>query len=307
MSVVVLGSANIDVLVTSDRLPSPGETVFGNSVQEHIGGKGLNQAVAASRTGSKIDFFYTVGNDHVGKKIIGFLEKESIRSHHLETEKETGRAFIHIDGNGENSITVISGANMAMESWPDRSLSEALSQAFFLMLQAEINPSLNLEVARLAKKEGVSVVLIPAPVEKVSDELLALSDVLILNEHECVILGGNPDLTLSAKTLSTGRTLILTLGAEGAELYKAGQLVGKFAAPKTLAIDTTGAGDCFAGSYISARASGLDEDSAVEFAVAAASLSVEKKGAAESMPDADEVISRMGEQNAKRDKSNTHR
>lgn len=298
MSVIVVGSANIDVLVSSDRLPSPGETVFGDSVQENFGGKGLNQAVAASRTGSIVDFFFTVGKDAAGRNIISFLEKESLNSHPLQSESETGRAMIQIDSYGENSITVIPGANMEMQPLPEESISGAIKQAFFIILQAEINPSVNLEVARLAKKHGVSVVLIPAPVEKVSEELLAVSDVLILNEHECAILGKGSELSLSAKTLSSGRTLILTLGAKGAELYKAGQLVSSFASPVVEAVDTTGAGDCFAGSYISSRALGYDEESAIEFAVTAASLSVQKKGAAESMPSLEEVMTRIGELNA---------
>lgn len=298
MSVIVVGSANIDVLVSSDRLPSPGETVFGDSVQENFGGKGLNQAVAASRTGSIVDFFFTVGKDAAGRNIINFLEKESLNSHPLQSEKETGRAMIQIDSYGENSITVIPGANMEMQPLLEESISGAIKQAFFIILQAEINPSVNLEVARLAKKHGVSVVLIPAPVEKVSEELLAVSDVLILNEHECAILGKGSELSLSAKTLSSGRTLILTLGAKGAELYKAGQLVSSFASPVVEAVDTTGAGDCFAGSYISSRALGYDEESAIEFAVTAASLSVQKKGAAESMPSLEEVMTRIGELNA---------
>lgn len=298
MSVIVVGSANIDVLVSSDRLPSPGETVFGDSVQENFGGKGLNQAVAASRTGSIVDFFFTVGKDAAGLSIISFLEKESLNSHPLQSEKETGRAMIQIDSYGENSITVIPGANMEMQPLLEESISGAIKQAFFIILQAEINPSVNLEVARLAKKHGVSVVLIPAPVEKVSEELLAVSDVLILNEHECAILGKGSELSLSAKTLSSGRTLILTLGAKGAELYKAGQLVSSFASPVVEAVDTTGAGDCFAGSYISSRALGYDEESAIEFAVTAASLSVQKKGAAESMPSLEEVMTRIGELNA---------
>jgi ribokinase len=298
MSVIVVGSANIDVLVSSDRLPSPGETVFGDSVQENFGGKGLNQAVAASRTGSIVDFFFTVGKDAAGRNIISFLEKESLNSHPLQSEKETGRAMIQIDSYGENSITVIPGANMEMQPLLEESISGAIKQAFFIILQAEINPSVNLEVARLAKKHGVSVVLIPAPVEKVSEELLAVSDVLILNEHECAILGKGSELSLSAKTLSSGRTLILTLGAKGAELYKAGQLVSSFASPVVEAVDTTGAGDCFAGSYISSRALGYDEESAIEFAVTAASLSVQKKGAAESMPSLEEVMTRIGELNA---------
>jgi ribokinase len=298
MSVIVVGSANIDVLVSSDRLPSPGETVFGDSVQENFGGKGLNQAVAASRTGSIVDFFFTVGKDAAGRNIISFLEKESLNSHPLQSEKETGRAMIQIDSYGENSITVIPGANMEMQPLPEESISGAIKQAFFIILQAEINPSVNLEVARLAKKHGVSVVLIPAPVEKVSEELLAVSDVLILNEHECASLGKGSELSLSAKTLSSGRTLILTLGAKGAELYKAGQLVSSFASPVVEAVDTTGAGDCFAGSYISSRALGYDEESAIEFAVTAASLSVQKKGAAESMPSLEEVMTRIGELNA---------
>lgn len=298
MSVIVVGSANIDVLVSSDRLPSPGETVFGDSVQENFGGKGLNQAVAASRTGSIVDFFFTVGKDAAGLSIISFLEKESLNSHPLQSEKETGRAMIQIDSYGENSITVIPGANMEMQPLLEESISGAIKQAFFIILQAEINPSVNLEVARLAKKHGVSVVLIPAPVEKVSEELLAVSDVLILNEHECAILGKGSELSLSAKTLSSGRTLILTLGAKGAELYKAGQLVSSFASPVVEAVDTTGAGDCFAGSYISSRALGYDEESAIKFAVTAASLSVQKKGAAESMPSLEEVMTTIGELNA---------
>jgi ribokinase len=216
MSVVVVGSANVDLTVRGSRLPRPGETVAATSYTETPGGKGLNQAVAASRAGADVSFFFAVGNDSGAQVLEGFLGGEELETKVAPTNQPTGRAFIETDDAGQNSIMVVGGANIALDEWPDASVEEAIAASYFLVLQQEISPTLNLRLAALANSLDTQVVLTPAPVENTSPSLLSFTDILVLNEHEASLLGGNEDPTLAARTLSAGKTLILTRGSAGA-------------------------------------------------------------------------------------------
>lgn len=289
MSIVVVGSANIDVQISGDRIPAPGETVFANSVTESVGGKGLNQAVAASRAGADVTLFCSIGSDDAGKRIAEFLSHEEISFQSTIGSKLTGRAYIQMDSEANNSISVYPGANVAIDSWPDGELALSLRNSYFLVMQMEVSAALNHSAAVLAKQFGATVVLTPAPVENVTAELLELTDVLILNQFESSLLGGNQDPFLAAQSLSAGRTLLLTLGDQGAQLYKAGQLIAHAKPAKLKALDTTGAGDCFSGSYVAAKTRGYSDEDALHYAVAASGLSVQTLGAAPSMPTVSEI------------------
>lgn len=286
MSVVVVGSANVDLTVRGGRLPQPGETVAASSYTEAPGGKGLNQAVAASRAGAEVTFFCAVGNDSGAQVLKHFLSGEALKTKMAHTAQPTGRAFIEIDDAGQNSIMVVGGANTALDEWPDSSVEEAIASSYFLVLQQEISPTLNLRLAALANSLDTQVVLTPAPVENTPPSLLSFTDILVLNEHEASLLGGHKDPTLAARTLSAKKTLILTRGSAGASLYRSGTHAGDFPSPKVSAKDTTGAGDCFVGNFVAHKVSGARDDEAITFACQAAAVSVTKPGAAPSMPTA---------------------
>lgn len=286
MSVVVVGSANVDLTVRGGRLPQPGETVAASSYTEAPGGKGLNQAVAASRAGAEVTFFCAVGNDSGAQVLKHFLSGEALKTRMAHTAQPTGRAFIEIDDAGQNSIMVVGGANTALDEWPDAGLEEAIASSYFLVLQQEISLTLNLRLAALANSLDTQVVLTPAPVENTPPSLLSFTDILVLNEHEASLLGGHKDPTLAARTLSAKKTLILTRGSAGASLYRSGTHAGDFPSPKVSAKDTTGAGDCFVGNFVAHKVSGARDDEAITFACQAAAVSVTKPGAAPSMPTA---------------------
>lgn len=286
MSVVVVGSANVDLTVRGGRLPQPGETVAASSYTEAPGGKGLNQAVAASRAGAEVTFFCAVGNDSGAQVLKHFLSGEALKTRMAHTAQPTGRAFIEIDDAGQNSIMVVGGANTALDEWPDAGLEEAIASSYFLVLQQEISPTLNLRLAALANSLDTQVVLTPAPVENTPPSLLSFTDILVLNEHEASLLGGHKDPTMAARTLSAKKTLILTRGSAGASLYRSGTHAGDFPSPKVSAKDTTGAGDCFVGNFVAHKVSGARDDEAITFACQAAAVSVTKPGAAPSMPTA---------------------
>ena len=289
MSVVVVGSANVDLTITGERLPAPGETVAAERYEETPGGKGLNQAVAASRAGADVSFFHAVGNDSGATFLADFLSGESLTPRVSVADLPTGRAFIEVDAEGQNSIMVVGGANTAFEQWPDPGIEEAIAQSYFLVLQQEVSPTLNLHLAALANTLDTRVVLTPAPVENMSPSILSFVDILILNEHESSLLGGNPDPRLAASKLSAGKTLILTRGAAGATLFRSGEAIADFASPRVRVKDTTGAGDCFVGNYIARKVAGAPEAEAIQAACDAAAVSVTRIGAAPAMPTAEEL------------------
>lgn len=284
MSVVVVGSANVDLFVRGQRLPEPGETVFADTYQELPGGKGLNQAVAASRAGAEVSFFCAVGNDSGADFLADFLGKEELTLSTTVTSAPTGRAIIQVDANAENSIMVVGGANLATETFDGDEFRALVATASHVVLQQEVSRGLNLHAATVAHEAGALVVLTPAPAENTSPELLELVDILLLNEHEARIVATIDDAEEAAQSLSVGRTVVLTQGAAGATLFSQGLRVGSVEAPRVESVDTTGAGDCLAGNFVAHRDAGANDVSALEAACLAASQSVTIAGAATAMP-----------------------
>lgn len=289
MSIVVAGSANVDTVILGDRLPLPGETVEASEYCELPGGKGLNQAVAASRAGADVSFFFATGEDQAGDMLHRFLATESLRAAPVLSSQPTGRAFIQIDSAGENAIMIVGGSNTALPTWPDPLIVEAIGSASFLVLQQEVSPQLNRSLARHAQKAGTRVVLTPAPVEKTTARVVDLVDILILNEHEATQLGGGATPTDAARHLSEHREVILTRGKQGATFFRDGVEHSHSAAPRVTAIDTTGAGDCFAGFVVARLDAGDDIVDAIRTGCCAAGLSVTRSGAAPSIPTAQEL------------------
>lgn len=288
-SLCVLGSANMDLVVTAASAAEAGETVFGTSFALSPGGKGLNQAVAAARAGGAVCFIGTVGIDEFGSRIVGMLEEEGIDITRVaRVDVPTGTAHIVVTDDGENRIVVIAGANA--DTTLDDAARRAITASSVLSAQLERPGALVEEAFRFARSRGVTTVLTPAPVTEGAARLVELSDVVIPNAGEARALTGLESVMEAAERLSRGRTSVVTCGADGALVARDGVLLAQIAAPRVArVVDTTGAGDTLAGVVAARLAAGDDIVHAARSGVVAASLSVRRPGAAPSMPTADEI------------------
>ena len=295
--VFVAGSINKDVVATAERHPRVGETVAGREVLYFPGGKGANQAVAAARLDAPTALIGRLGKDSFGAELRAFLGEQGVDLGAVrETpEAHTGTAIITV-AEADNTIVVIPGSN-ALVSAEDVA-AVPLAKGDVAVSQFEIPlPTIAAFFAR-AREAGATTVLNPAPAQKMSSELLALVDILVLNETELGLLTGvelSEDDT-AARIIDVARrlqaradqTICITLGKRGV-LALAGR--EEFAVPgRTVkAVDTTGAGDCFVGALASQLANNGQLRAALAFANAAASISVQRMGAGPSMPTAAEV------------------
>ena len=298
--VVVCGSLNMDVVVQSARRPAPGETILGAEVSFLPGGKGLNQAIASARLGVPTAMVGAVGNDAFANSLRGFLADNDVDSTNV-TEVDgpaTGVALIQVT-EGDNSITVASGANMHFEAsmLRDQPRSDEVWVAQF-----ETPLAATQEILARAHQAGARTVLNLAPFTEHPADLLNSVDVAVLNEIVLSHATGTPvdassprDSVVAACNILRGRgarAVIATLGARGALVVSAAG-VDFIAAIPTKVVDTTGAGDCFVGALAARLAAGLTPTEAARFASAAASCSVERLGAAPAMPTSLEVAARL--------------
>ena len=275
--VVVVGSLNLDLVARAARLPGPGETVNGSTFAEVPGGKGLNQAVAAARAGAQVAMVGAVGDDNAGTVLRSVLHDDGIDAVGLSVVEgvPTGRALIGVDDAAENSIIVVPGANAHV------TLGE-LPSATVVMAQLEIDPAVVAAAFRAAKAAGATTVLNPAPAENVTDEVLALCDIVVPNEHELEVLGGVEHLTdLGVETL------VVTRGAAGADLIRAGGDPVHIDPFPVTPVDTTGAGDAFCGALSARLAAGDALPAALRFAAANGALATTVAGAVPSLPTAE--------------------
>jgi len=281
----------MDLVVSCDRFPGPGETRFGKSFATYSGGKGANQAVAAAKLGGNVTFLGRIGNDPFGDELVLRLGESGVGVDNLlrDVNSPTGVALITVDANGENEILVVPGSNMKLE--PDditagRHLFERVS---VLLLQLETPLPTVLRAAEVASESGVTVVLNPAPATKLSDEFLRLIDYLTPNELEIENLTGIPVRDLRSAEEAAHRLLargvgnvIVTLGSTGAMMVSR-QGMQLVRAPEVAAIDSTAAGDAFNGAFALALSWGWEAAEAMELAVLAASFSVTRVGAQPSL------------------------
>ena len=293
--IAVLGSANMDLVVTVDRAPGRGETVTGRTYDTVPGGKGANQALAAARAGGDVAFLGAVGDDDFGRRITALLTESGVDvSGLVVSDRPTGTAHITVDGDGDNSIVVVPGANGTVTELTDAHRA-AIDGADLLLMQLELPLDLVTAAAIHARSRGVRVVLTPAPAVPLPEALLDAVGLLVPNEHEAALLAGVGDPVAAARSLAArGGDVVVTLGAKGA-LRVSGDETTEVAAFAVTAVDTTAAGDTFAGVLAVGLAEGLDWPQALRRASAAAALSVQRPGASSSMPDRAEIDAFLSE------------
>ena len=272
--VVVFGSINQDVVVQVDHHAHPGETILGQSIEYFPGGKGANQAVAAAKMGAKTFMVAKVGNDPSGEVLKQILLNEGGDTFCIDNaETPTGTAYIIIDKTGENSIVVVPGANT--ETRCDQFENLDLNEEDVIVCQNEVPVQEIKKVFTKARQQGCTTIYNPAPAIAVPAELLVIPDYLIVNETEYEIY--------KDQVKDDEQTIIQTLGANGLICRFKNQSI-EIKGHAVKAVDTTGAGDCFAGSLAAGLAQNMELSRALEMANKAASLCVQKSGAASSMP-----------------------
>ncbi len=296
--IIVIGSLNMDLVVQTPKIPEPGETVIGtHDLQMIPGGKGANQAYCSARLGAEVTLFGRVGNDTFGEQLVNNLKKVGIDTRYIKRDDDasTGIAMIAVEESGQNSIVVSPGANGQVGLSDILQAEPVILSADLILLQLEIPLPAVIEAAKIAKKYGVKVVLNPAPAQKLPDELLSLVDILIPNEIEATILTGcdvGTDYGIkqaAAKLHQSGiKTIIMTRGNRGASLI-AENGIEHFPAFPAKAVDTTGAGDAFVGSFAVAFAEGKSITESIRFGNAAGALASTKPGAQPSMPSRDDL------------------
>lgn len=291
--IVVAGSVNQDIVISAERAPRPGETVFGTALEFFPGGKGANQAVAARLLGGRVRFAGKIGADAFGGEMRRYLASHGLAEDLIESPAEpTGTALIVVSADGENSITVVSGANATLSAADCAPLSDAGS-GDLLVLQNEIPLDTSVELLARARRRGMTTIFNAAPAVRLPESAWGDLDLAVVNEHEYATFfgeklpSGSPielAARVDARARQTGLGIVLTLGAAGAVGAVGGQLA-EVSGRLVKAVDTTGAGDCFTGALAVALAEGRILAAALAFANAAASLAVTRMGASASFPD----------------------
>jgi ribokinase len=290
--IVVVGSCNTDMVIKAERLPVPGETILGGTFFMNPGGKGANQAVAASRMGGNVTLISRTGNDVFGKQSVMLYNTENIKTDYIFSDPKhpSGVALITVDSNGENCIVVASGANAyLLPADIDKAISE-IENADLVLLQLEIPIETVEYVAEIANRKGVKVILNPAPARALSDNLLRNTYIIIPNKNEAEILSGirvmDVESARQAADIISAKgvdIVVITLGSQGA-LIKDKEEYHFVEAVKVDAVDTTAAGDTFCGSVCVGLAEGKSVLEAVQLAARASAITVTRMGAQTSIP-----------------------
>ncbi|MGE6257159.1 ribokinase [Heyndrickxia sporothermodurans] len=292
--ILVIGSYNVGLTCQTNFLPVWGETLVGNNFSESNGGKGANQAVAATRLGGDVAFVGCLGNDRFGDEGLQMLERENvdISGVRRSSTKRTGVGFIFLNSEGENSILVDLGANNEL-SLNDVSVLQKIEEADFLVCQLENRLDTIKEAMRRAKQLGKTVILNPAPAKREALELFQYASIINPNESELLILNGEkPDAELTlerctelaSRLLKSGpKAVIVTRGEQGALIVTEDSVV-QVAACKVKAIDTTGAGDSFTGALAVFLAEGKTLEEAVRKASVVGSYCVTKRDVIPALP-----------------------
>jgi ribokinase len=301
--VVVVGSANLDLVLSVTTIPASGETVLARSLSRGAGGKGLNQAVAAARAGAGTAFIGAVGNDDAATELVADLSAAGVETSHLSVVSgPSGTAVVVVDDAGENSIVVAPGANDSLTALSTDQLM-TIRRAAVLVVQLEI-PLVTVSTAiYAAHKVGARVILNAAPAQPLPVEMLSAVDLLVVNQGEaCVLVDTEPmspashqiDALLSA-LLETVPAVVITLGREGSAYAERSGSSHRIPAVPVDVVDTTGAGDTFTGALAATLARGEPVLDALQFASAAAAAAVTRRGAVRAIPHRAEVDRMLAE------------
>lgn len=278
--ICVIGSSNIDQFSYISEFPSSGETLIGDSFETGFGGKGANQAVMAGLLGADVYMISCLGNDIFGDSTINNFIENDVNVDHIQRVKvSSGVAPIWVNAKGENKIIVIPGANNEIDANKAKASLQEIENVSYLIGQAEIPMDVNHDVFDYAKQNNITTVFNPAPGKILKSTFLKKIDWLIPNENEFQIISGlnvtDENILEFSKTIPCN--LLITCGKQGV-LYVDDDEIIKFKAPKVHAIDTTGAGDAFVGSFVYALSKDLKVKDAINLAIDKASLSVTKRG-----------------------------
>lgn len=293
MKISVVGSINMDMTVTAERIPKKGETLFGSDIHYIPGGKGANQAVAMARLGADVEMFGCVGNDSAGETLVENLKKQGVKTEHIKKAEgtSTGVAVITV-GDNDNTIVVVAGANAKVDKAYIDSISEELLKSGVVVLQHEIPIETVEYIIDICYKNNVKIVLNPAPAYPLSKDTIEKVTYLTPNEHEAAILFGN-DISTEELLKRYPEKLLITQGEKGVSIcLKTGEVL-TVPARKAKVVDTTGAGDTLNGAFSVRIAEGESIVDALKFANVAAGLSTEKFGAQSGMPLKEEVLKEM--------------
>lgn len=294
---LVVGSANMDLVITAARFPRPGETILGRTFATIPGGKGANQAVCCARLGGRVEFIGKMGKDRFCDELREQMAGDGVSLRHLMTDPlaPTGVAVITVDAAGQNEIIVASGSNMHLTPRDIDAHRDAFIRGRILLLQLEVPIPTVQHAALLAARQGMQVVLNPAPAQRLPERLLRAVDILTPNENEAELLTGirvvsRASAIKAARALQeTGvRNVILTLGKKGCLLVTPSEVIA-FPARRVKVVDTTAAGDAFNGALAFGLGQGRELPDAVMYATDVATLSVMRFGAQSSMPSSAEV------------------
>lgn len=285
-NLLVLGSANRDYTVTVERHPQPGETILGSALRIATGGKGANQAVAAARGGARPIFLGAVGSDSVGTDILAELAARGVDVSHVRTvDTPTGVALITVSADGENTIVVAPGANATLDAAATAATVASLADSSTVLLcQLEVSPEVVSAAATEIEKRRGRFILNLSPSRYVSPKLLGLANPLILNESEAADLAGSTidspadAISVAKRLLASSRSVVLTLGSDGAVVADSDG-VAHLTAERVRVVDTTGAGDAFAGALAASLVAGDTLRSGVAAGMAAGSAAVQHRGA----------------------------
>ena len=294
--IIVVGSMNMDLMMSTRVVPNAGETVLGDNFYTDCGGKGANQAIAAAKLGAKVTMIGNVGDDTYGEIMCANLQKYQVATSGVTVcEQQSSGVAMIILSEGDNRIIVNGGANALLRPETVQKHSEIFANGSIVLAQLEIPLETVKYTFDLAKENGCATVLNPSPVCKLPKELLECTDILILNEHEAAVL-----TEVSVNTVEDAKCVIprirdwgvkeviLTLGERGC-VYSEEDTVRFCPARKVQAVDTTGAGDSFCGAFLSAIAEAKPMEEAIDFATVVSSITVTRKGTSTSFPTLEEV------------------
>ena len=303
--ILVVGSFVMDLIATTAKFPSAGETVIGNGFSTAPGGKGANQAIAAARLGADVTMVGRVGDDSFGREMLDSANKSGVDISNVTVSRTHPSAVGHIqiqtnEHGTENRILVIPGANMDIKPQNVAFLEKEIGNYDMVMLQLEIPMEINCLVAKYAKAAGVPVMLNPAPADKIPEELLSCLTYISPNEHEAALITGIDAVnaenigTCVAQLRKTGvENVIVTLGKEGCAFCSGGDVIMSPSVKAEKVVDPTAAGDSFMGAFCTAVSAGIDIENALLFANCVGSITVSKMGAQTALPTLCEVLELM--------------